>query len=91
MYQIVGGRSSGKTKLLLEKAGEIGGIFVCANPSRMREKASFCGVNNLIFISYEEYLRTKPENPTLWIDDLQELIRQITENTLKGYTLSIEE
>ena len=39
MYQIIDKRGSGKTSRLMLLAQENNGIFVCANPYGMREKA----------------------------------------------------
>ena len=39
MYQIIGNNGSGKTKKLMLLAQEHNGVFVCANPHAMKEKA----------------------------------------------------
>ena len=39
MYQIIDKRGSGKTSRLMLLAQENNGVFVCANPYGMREKA----------------------------------------------------
>ena len=50
---ICGGRSTGKTRKLLELAKEKNAIVICKNPTAMRYKAEAYGSIGLDFIGYE--------------------------------------
>lgn len=90
MYQIVGTRGIGKTKKLLETIQEKGGIVVCKDPIKMREKASFYGCSGLTILSYQEYIESEKTGEAIYIINLQEFVEHYAKNNLKGYTLSLD-
>jgi hypothetical protein len=51
---IIGGRSTGKTRKLLEHAKENNAAVVCRNPSAMARKAAAYGIFGVQFVSYDE-------------------------------------
>ena len=53
---IVGGRSTGKTRKLLELAKEKDAIVICKNPAAMEYKALAYGIHGLQFASYGDSL-----------------------------------
>lgn len=92
MNRIIDTTSSGKTKKLMLIAHEHpNSIFVCSNPSAMREKAYAYGIVGINFMSYNDFLNI-PEliNSECFIDEIEEFIKY-QYNNLKGYTLSLEE
>jgi hypothetical protein len=57
MYQIIDKRGTGKTSRLMLLAQEAHGIFVCANPQIMKEKAEKYGFHNFEIVSYQDFLK----------------------------------
>lgn len=51
---IVGTRSSGKTRMMLENAKEKNAIVICRNPAAMERKATAYGIFGLKFHGYDE-------------------------------------
>jgi hypothetical protein len=51
---IVGTRSSGKTRMMLENAKEKNAIVICKNPVAMERKAAAYGIFGLKFYGYDE-------------------------------------
>lgn len=90
MYTIIGGRGTGKTYRLLEKASEVGGIVVCSNPAAMREKAYAWGFTGIEFMQYHDYIAYYCEKP-VFIDELELYVKSISGRTLQGYTYSLED
>jgi hypothetical protein len=91
MFIISGGRGIGKTKALLERAYDEGGIIVCRDPDIMRERAHKYGITNLNIISYE-YLynnRVISEEKPVYIHDVNKFI---TNNfpEVKGYSVCVD-
>lgn len=86
MFIISGGRGTGKTKALLERAKAEGGIVVCRDPEKMRERAYRYGITGLDIIGYDDlYLAGKP----VYIHDINKFIEHNMPEA-KGYTLSID-
>ena len=54
MFIISGGKGTGKTKALLERASAENGIVVCKDPEAMRERAHRYGIVGLEIISYRD-------------------------------------
>lgn len=88
MYKIIDKKDSGKTHNLMEMAKKEDGIIVCSNPSAMQNKARNYGIVGLNFISYSEYLQDMLKYPCIFIDDLDNMIAQMT--NVKGYTFNVE-
>jgi hypothetical protein len=87
MFIISGGKGTGKTRTLLERAKAENGIVVCQDPEAMRTRAYKYGIVGLDFVSYDDdiYITGKP----VFIHDINKFI----EHTLPeatGYTLCIE-
>jgi hypothetical protein len=91
MFIISGGRGTGKTKALLEKACDNGGIVVCRDPSAMRERAHKYGITNLEIISYEALYSNQviSEDKPVYIHDVNKFITHSFPE-VTGYTLCIE-
>lgn len=89
MYKIIDKKDSGKTHNLMEVAKKEDGVIVCSNPSAMQNKARSYGIVGLNFISYLEYLQDMFKYPCIFIDDLDNMIAQMT--NVKGYTFNVEE
>ena len=51
---VVGGRSSGKTRKIMELAKEKNAIVICKNPAAMERKAAAYGIFGLKFYGYDE-------------------------------------
>jgi hypothetical protein len=54
MEYIIGGRSTGKTRKLIEAAKEQGAMVICRNAPAMRKKAEAYGIIGVEFISYDD-------------------------------------
>ena len=59
MYQIISNRATGKTSSLLLLTKEHDGVFVCAYPDVIKEKAWKLGLTGFDIISYSDYLEHK--------------------------------
>ena len=67
---IVGARSSGKTRMMLENAKEKEAAVVCVNPAAMKRKAEAYGIVGLNFISYDDIIRSNQlYDGDVWIAD----------------------
>jgi hypothetical protein len=91
MFIISGGRGTGKTRALLERASAEGGIVVCRDPDIMRERAHRYGIIGLDIVGYNDlyavdsYTASKP----VYIHDINKFIEHNMPEA-KGYTLSID-
>ena len=89
MYQIIDKRGSGKTSRLMLLAQENNGVFVCANPHGMREKAKNYGFSSFEIVSYKDYLEHNYSyNKMVFIDELELFVKSLG-NNLNGYSLSL--
>ena len=72
-------------------AKENNGIIVCRSPQLMQEKAYRYGITGIDFISYEKYLYTDDYDLSkpIYIDEIEQFL-QIIDDTIEGYTLSLE-
>lgn len=90
MYRIIDKRATGKTSRLMLLAQESHGIFVCANPEIMKEKAEKYGFNNFEIISYKDFLKCNFEfNKMIFIDELELFVKSLG-NNFHGYSISLE-
>ena len=86
MFIISGEKGTGKTKALLEKAQSEGGIVVCRDPEKMRERAHRYGIVGLDIVGYGDlYVAGKP----VYIHDINKFIEHNIPEA-KGYTLCID-
>ena len=86
MFIISGGRGTGKTKALLERAATEGGIVVCRDPEKLRERAYRYGIVGLDIVGYGDlYVAGKP----VYIHDINKFIEHNMPEA-KGYTLCID-
>lgn len=89
MYQIIDKRGSGKTSRLMLLAQENNGVFVCANPYGMREKAKNYGFSSFEIVSYKDYLEHNYSyGKMVFIDELDLFVKSLG-NNLNGYSLSL--
>ena len=90
MYQIIDKRGSGKTSRLMLLAQENNGVFVCANPHGMREKAKNYGFSSFEIVSYKDYLEHNYSyGKMVFVDELELFVKSLC-NNLNGYSLSLE-
>ena len=91
MFIISGGRGTGKTKTLLQKAADEGATIACADPTTMRERAYKYGITGLNIISYEDVAIFKvayPDKPAvLYIHDINKFL-ETQFSAVSGYSLS---
>lgn len=86
MFIISGGRGTGKTRALLERASAENGVVVCRDPDVMRARAHKYGIVGLDIVGYDEvYIAGKP----VFIHDINKFIEHNMPETV-GYTLCIE-
>ena len=62
MEIFVGGRGTGKTRKLLEKAAEEQAWVICSNVDAMQEKAKAYNIEGLHFMSYEDFFHANSFN-----------------------------
>ena len=91
MYRIIDGRGSGKTSRLMLLAKETGGVIVCSNARAMREKAKAYGITDVEFIDYGQFIRYPTLYKNFYIDELENFIKYVFNNSMKGYSISLEE
>lgn len=88
MFIISGGRGTGKTRTLLEKAKAENAIVACVDPDTMRERAYSYGIVGLDFVSYSELYDNNYElDRPIYIHDVNAFIRSRFSD-IKGYSLS---
>ena len=86
MFIISGEKGTGKTKALLERAKETGGVVVCKDPEAMRERAHRYGIVGLDIVGYGDiYLAGKP----VYIHDINKFI-EYTMPEATGYTPNLD-
>lgn len=90
MYRIIGERSSGKTRKLMEIAKQDNAYFVCENPKAMENKAYNYGITGITFVSYETFytkmLISDDSFAPVVIDDLDNYFDYV--GKVIGYTIS---
>lgn len=92
MIKIIDKNSTGKTSRLLLLAKENDGIIVCKNPMRVKEKAAAYGILGVPCFSYKDYLLTeKSTSKPVFIDEIEDFVRFLTDEKLAGYSLSLED
>ena len=96
MYKIIDGKSTGKTKKLMELAKSNNGVIACLNPIAMEEKAKNYGIFGINFITYYDLIKTPEkyrEYDAIFIDELENFSQHVVSaaGVIKGYTLSIED
>ena len=93
---IIGGRSTGKTRKLLEHAKENNALVVCKNPAAMARKAEAYGIFGLAFASYEDTLNNirdvsigNVENcENVVVDEAKEYFDYLLASECIGFTLT---
>jgi hypothetical protein len=93
MFIISGGRGTGKTKTLLQKAADEGATIACADPIAMRERAHNYGIVGLNIIAYDDVAIFKvaypDKNNVVYIHNINKFL-ETQFSSVKGYSLSIE-
>lgn len=90
MERIIDERGTGKTSKLLAFAKQIGADVVCSNPRGMEYKAEKYGIQNINFLSYDEFSTILNHSNDYVIDDLEEFIKSAFGQNLKGYTITTD-
>jgi len=86
MFIVSGGKGTGKTRALLERASAENCIVVCKDPDAMRDRAHRYGITGLDIVGYGDiYLAGKP----VYIHDINKFIEHHMPEA-KGYTLCID-
>ena len=87
---VVGGRSSGKTRKIMELAKEKNAIIICKNPIAMERKAAAYGIFGLKFIGYDETLNCVREDMTpvddFVVDEAKEFMEFMLASNCVGFT-----
>lgn len=92
MIKIIDKNSTGKTSRLLLLAKENDGIIVCKNPMRVKEKAAAYGILGVPCFSYKDYLLIeKSTSKPVFIDEIEDFVKFLTDEKLAGYSLSLED
>ena len=91
MHQIIGNRGSGKTYQLMELAKKNNGVFVCSNPTAMKEKSLAYGLTGFDIISYNDFLLNDEfDGRNYFIDEMETFLRRfVGDKNVKGYSLTI--
>lgn len=89
MKRIIDGPGAGKTSRLLLLAKENGGIVVCKDPLRIRERALNYGLTGIYYVSYEDFSFTQYYNKPVFIDDLEDFLKHKNKD-IAGYCLNKE-
>ena len=91
MFIVSGGRGTGKTRTLVERAKAEDGIIVCEDTIAMREKAHSYGVTGINIISYDDLYECKVDSygKPLFIHDINRFITY-SFHEVKGYSVSNE-
>ena len=94
---IIGGRSCGKTRRMLEAAKENSAVVLCKNPLAMIEKARNYGIFGVEIIGYDDIVAHDIETGRQFtcgekvaIDDIEEFFRYYFDVELDGFTLTVE-
>ena len=93
---IIGGRSTGKTRKLLEHAKEHNALVVCKNPAAMARKAEAYGIFGLTFAGYEDTLTNLREVSignvenceNVVVDEIKEYFDYLLAADCIGFTLT---
>ena len=91
MFIVSGGKGTGKTRALIERAKAEDGIIVCYDPIAMRERAHGYGITGLNIISYEDLYECEVEcyGKPLFIHDINQFIKY-SFHEVKGYTINLD-
>lgn len=94
MFIISGGKGTGKTRELLEKAKAANGVVACANPTKLTARAYEYGIFGLTFINYDDiaiFNAAYPDNKnSLYIHDINKFIRTRFP-WVQGYSVSFDD
>ena len=92
MDKIIGGKSTGKTRRLLEIAKDNNGIVVCENVEEMTKRAHRLGIPGIYFIDYRDYIcgLVKNSEKPVYIANINKFLK-VFNNNIAGYSLTLEE
>jgi hypothetical protein len=88
MFIVSGGKGTGKTRALLEKAKAEDSIIACQDPTALRERAYGYGITGLNIISYEDLHEGTFDRP-IFIHDMHKFIN-FSFPEVKGYSVCAE-
>lgn len=83
---IIGGNSSGKTRMMLEEAKKSNAVVVCKNPSAMNIKAQNYGIFGLEIVGYEDNINGKK----VAIDELGEFLKYHFGADIDSFTMTVD-
>ena len=91
MFIVSGGKGTGKTRALVERAKAEDGIIVCEDTIAMRERAHGYGITGLNIMSYDELYECKVDryDKPLFIHDINSFIKY-SFHEVKGYSVNLE-
>ena len=94
MFIISGGKGTGKTRELLEKAKTTNGVVACENPTKLTARAYEYGIFGLTFIHYDDVAIFNAAYPdkknSLYIHDINKFIRTQFP-WVQGYSVSFDD
>jgi hypothetical protein len=94
MFIISGGKGTGKTRELLEKAKATNGVVACENPTKLTARAYEYGIFGLTFIHYDDVAIFNVAYPdkknSLYIHDINKFIRTRFP-WVQGYSVSFDD
>ena len=92
---VIGGRSSGKTRKIMELAKEKNAIVICKNAAAMERKAAAYGIFGLKFMSYSDVLLgihadycegVIPPNSNYVVDEVKDFTDFLLASNCIGFT-----
>lgn len=87
---VIGGRSIGKTRKIMELAKEKNAIVICKNAAAMERKAAAYGIFGLKFISYDDILNCVREDMVpvddFVVDEVKEFMDFMLASNCLGFT-----
>ena len=92
---VIGGRSIGKTRKIMELAKEKNAVVICKNPAAMARKAAAYGIYGLNFIGYSDTLmnlRTDYAGGAIYpnenfvVDEVKDFVDYLLASNCIGFT-----
>ena len=91
MYKVIRDRDTGKTKELLKKCSETGGVFVCKHPEKIWDKCKAYDIDytKITPIGYNA-IWDIVDDQLVYIDELESFISTYLNINLGGYSMTLE-
>lgn len=87
---IIGGNSTGKTRMMLEAAKKNGAVVVCKNPLAMRRKADNYGIFGIEFLGYDGMIDINVGGKKIAIDELGDFFQHFFGAELDSFTMTVD-